>query len=181
MVRGDGHGSVPVFLFGLRLPAPKQADCIPGFLSSSLECNRGQRERPIQNHWEMHHALGYRRVFGPICLFGATLTSVPQIFVNSYWLFVAERFAVGLFIGGILPTANALIGHGVARESRGTIYGMTASATFMGNSLGSTHRGPHRGGPRHQMGVRDDRDTADGQSGLGLSSGPEHTEGPGDS
>jgi DHA1 family multidrug resistance protein-like MFS transporter len=79
--------------------------------------------------------IGYRRVL-LICLLGATLTSIPQIFVDNYWLFVAERFAVGLFIGGILPTANALIGRGVVRESRGTIYGMTASATFMGNSLG---------------------------------------------
>ncbi len=79
--------------------------------------------------------IGYRRVL-MICLLGATLTSVPQIFVNSYWLFVAERFAVGLFIGGILPTANALIGRSVARENRGTIYGMTASATFLGNSFG---------------------------------------------
>jgi DHA1 family multidrug resistance protein-like MFS transporter len=79
--------------------------------------------------------IGYRRVL-LICLLGATLTSIPQIFVQSYWLFVAERFAVGLFIGGILPTANALIGRGVARESRGTVYGMTASASFMGNSMG---------------------------------------------
>jgi DHA1 family multidrug resistance protein-like MFS transporter len=79
--------------------------------------------------------IGYRRVL-LICLLGATLTSIPQIFVQSYWLFVAERFAVGLFIGGILPTANALIGRGVARENRGTVYGMTASASFMGNSLG---------------------------------------------
>ena len=79
--------------------------------------------------------IGYRRVL-LICLAGATLTSIPQVFVNSYWLFVVERFAVGLFIGGILPTANALIGRGVARESRGTVYGMTASASFMGNSLG---------------------------------------------
>jgi DHA1 family multidrug resistance protein-like MFS transporter len=79
--------------------------------------------------------IGYRRVL-LICLLGATLTSIPQIFVDSYWLFVLERFTVGLFIGGILPTANALIGRGVPRESRGTVYGMTASATFMGNSLG---------------------------------------------
>jgi DHA1 family multidrug resistance protein-like MFS transporter len=79
--------------------------------------------------------IGYRRVL-LICLLGATLTSAPQIFVDSYWLFVAERFAVGLFIGGILPTANALIGRSVARENRGTVYGMTASATFLGNSLG---------------------------------------------
>ena len=79
--------------------------------------------------------IGYRRVL-LICLLGATLTSVPQIFVNSYWLFVVERFAVGLFIGGILPTANALIGRSVPRENRGTVYGMTASASFLGNSLG---------------------------------------------
>jgi DHA1 family multidrug resistance protein-like MFS transporter len=79
--------------------------------------------------------IGYRKVL-LICLLGATLTSAPQIFVNNYWSFVAERFAVGLFIGGILPTANALIGRSVPRERRGTIYGMTASATFLGNSLG---------------------------------------------
>jgi DHA1 family multidrug resistance protein-like MFS transporter len=79
--------------------------------------------------------IGYRKVL-LICLLGATLTSAPQIFVGDYWTFVAERFAVGLFIGGILPTANALIGRSVSRERRGTIYGMTASATFLGNSLG---------------------------------------------
>jgi MFS transporter, DHA1 family, multidrug resistance protein len=79
--------------------------------------------------------IGYRKVL-LICLAGATLTSAPQIFSNSYWSFLAWRFAVGLFIGGILPTANALIGRSVPREHRGTIYGMTASATFLGNSLG---------------------------------------------
>lgn len=79
--------------------------------------------------------IGYRRVL-LISLAGAAVTSIPEIWVESYWLFVAERFAVGLFIGGILPTANALIGRSVPRESRGSIFGMTASATFMGNSLG---------------------------------------------
>ena len=71
-----------------------------------------------------------------ICLLGSFLTSLPQVFVTDYWTFVAERFAVGLFIGGILPTANALIGRSVSRENRGTVYGLTASATFLGNSLG---------------------------------------------
>ncbi len=79
--------------------------------------------------------IGYRRVL-LICLFGATLATLPQAFVGSYWLFVVERFGVGLFIGGILPTANALVGRLVSRADRGTVYGMTASATFLGNSLG---------------------------------------------
>ena len=79
--------------------------------------------------------IGYRRVL-LIALLGASLTTLPQAFTHNYWLFTAERFAVGLFIGGLLPTANALVGRLVPRSDRGTIYGMTSSAMFMGNSLG---------------------------------------------
>jgi len=79
--------------------------------------------------------IGYRRVL-LICLAGATLTSLPQAFATSYWLFALERFGVGLFIGAIVPTANALIGRMVSRSDRGTVYGLTSSATFLGNSLG---------------------------------------------
>jgi DHA1 family multidrug resistance protein-like MFS transporter len=79
--------------------------------------------------------IGYRRVL-LICLLGGTLTTLPQAFTSNYWLFTAERFAVGLFIGGLLPTANALVGRQVARSDRGAVYGMTSSAMFMGNSLG---------------------------------------------
>ncbi len=38
--------------------------------------------------------LGYRRVL-LICLAGAALTTLPQAFTNNYWVFTAERFAVG--------------------------------------------------------------------------------------
>ncbi len=79
--------------------------------------------------------IGYRRVL-LICLLGATLTTLPQAFAGSYWAFTAERFGVGLFIGGVLPTANALVGRLVPRAQRGTVYGITASAMFLGNSLG---------------------------------------------
>ncbi|MGH7064855.1 MAG: MFS transporter, partial [Stellaceae bacterium] len=40
------------------------------------------------------------------------------------------------FIGGILPAANALVGRLVPRAQRGTVYGITASAMFLGNSIG---------------------------------------------
>src|SRR6516162_5165937 len=79
--------------------------------------------------------IGYRRVL-LICLLGATLTTLPQAFADSYWIFTAQRFAVGLFIGGILPTANALVGRLVPPAQRATVYGITASAMFLGNSLG---------------------------------------------
>jgi len=79
--------------------------------------------------------LGYRRVL-LICLIGAAVFTAPQAFTSSYWVFVAERFGVGMFIGGILPTANALVGRLAPPEQRGTVFGLTASATFLGNSLG---------------------------------------------
>jgi len=79
--------------------------------------------------------IGYRKVL-LIALLGATLTTLPQAFTHNYWVFTAERFAVGLFIGGLLPTANALVGRLVPRSERGTVYGMTSSAMFLGNSLG---------------------------------------------
>ena len=41
-----------------------------------------------------------------------------------------------MFIGGILPTTNALIGRLVPRAERVTVYGITASAMFLGNSMG---------------------------------------------
>jgi DHA1 family multidrug resistance protein-like MFS transporter len=79
--------------------------------------------------------LGYRRVL-LISLAGAALASVPQAFVPNYWSFVAARFALGLFVGGILPTANALVGRLAPPGDRGTVYGITASAMFLGQSLG---------------------------------------------
>lgn len=79
--------------------------------------------------------IGYRRVL-LIALLGASLTTLPQAFAGSYWVFTAQRFALGLFIGGILPAANALVGRLVPREQRGTVYGITASAMFLGNSIG---------------------------------------------
>src|SRR5438477_9019862 len=76
--------------------------------------------------------IGYRRVL-LICLAGGTVTTLPQAFTDNYWLFTAERFAVGLFIGGLLPAANALVGRLVARAERGAVYGLTSFAAFLGH------------------------------------------------
>ncbi len=79
--------------------------------------------------------LGYRRVL-LICLAGAALTTAPQAFSDNYYVFIGLRFAVGLFIGGLLPVANAMVARLVDRSERGAVFGMTASAMFLGNSLG---------------------------------------------
>jgi MFS transporter, DHA1 family, multidrug resistance protein len=122
-----------VTLFVQELVGPRPDIATLGGLAFSVTGLAGMIAVPLLG--KHSDEIGYRRVL-LICLTGATLTSFPQAFADSYLAFTAERFGVGLFIGGILPTANALIGRMVSRADRGTVYGMTASATFLGNSLG---------------------------------------------
>ena len=122
-----------VTLFVQELTGPRPDIATLGGLAFSVTGLAGMVAVPLLGR--RSDQIGYRRVL-LICLLGATLTSLPQGFAGSYWVFAAERFGVGLFIGGILPAANALIGRMVARSDRGLIYGMSASATFIGNSLG---------------------------------------------
>jgi DHA1 family multidrug resistance protein-like MFS transporter len=79
--------------------------------------------------------LGYRRIL-LISLAGAALFSAPQALPLGYWAFVIERFGLGLFVGGVLPAANALVGRLADPAQRGLVYGMTSSAYFLGNTLG---------------------------------------------
>jgi len=79
--------------------------------------------------------IGYRKVL-LISLAGAAIFTLPQAFASNYWTFVALRFGVGIFLGGILPSANALLARLFSREQRGQIFGLASSATFLGMFLG---------------------------------------------
>jgi len=79
--------------------------------------------------------LGYRRVL-LISLAGAGAFTLPQSLAGTLWVFLALRFGVGLFLGGIMPTANALIGRMFDAEQRGRAYGLTSSAQFLGMAVG---------------------------------------------
>jgi MFS transporter, DHA1 family, multidrug resistance protein len=79
--------------------------------------------------------IGYRRIV-LICMIGAAAFTIPQAFVHNIWAFLALRFGVGLFIGGIIPTANAWIGRLFPAETRGMVYGLSYSASFTGMFCG---------------------------------------------
>ncbi|MFD1675718.1 MFS transporter [Alicyclobacillus fodiniaquatilis] len=79
--------------------------------------------------------IGYKRVL-TISLLGAALMNIPQAFVHNIWAFLLARFVMGMFMGGILPTANALVGRLAPADQRGRVYGITASATFLGSFFG---------------------------------------------
>lgn len=79
--------------------------------------------------------LGYRRIL-TICLAGAAVMSAVESFSPSITAFLALQLVLGMFLGGILPTANALVGRSAPRERRGEVYGIAASATFLGSFAG---------------------------------------------
>jgi len=75
----------------------------------------------------------------PVLLVGlltASVCALPQAFAPRYDAFVAARFFGGLFLAGIIPTLNAMIGRSVPEHERGRIYGITTSATFFGGFAG---------------------------------------------
>ena len=111
--------------------------------------------------------IGYRRVL-LICLAGATLTSLPQAFAGSYWAFVVERFGVGLFIGGILPTANALIGRMVSRAEPRHGLRHDRVGDVPRQLAGAADRRRDRRLVRPALGVPDHRGAAAGQPDLGV-------------
>jgi DHA1 family multidrug resistance protein-like MFS transporter len=71
-----------------------------------------------------------------IALAGAGLMTAPQAIVHAYWAFLAMRLLLGLFVEGVIPATNVLIGKMTAASDRGFVYGTTASAYFLGNALG---------------------------------------------
>jgi DHA1 family multidrug resistance protein-like MFS transporter len=79
--------------------------------------------------------IGYRKVL-LISLAGVAAFTIPQAFAWNVGAFLAMRFGVGLFLGGVLPTANALIGRLFPAEKRGQVYGISSSATFLGMCIG---------------------------------------------
>jgi DHA1 family multidrug resistance protein-like MFS transporter len=79
--------------------------------------------------------IGYRRTL-MICLFGAAAFTLPMALPLGYGAFVVERFGLGLFVGAVLPVANALIGRLTEQSQRGMAYGVISSAYFVGNTVG---------------------------------------------
>ncbi|MBN8900602.1 MAG: MFS transporter, partial [Rhodospirillales bacterium] len=71
-----------------------------------------------------------------ISLAGAALFTAPQGLPFGYAAFVGERFGLGLFVGSIVPAANALVGRLTPVGQRGLVFGLTSSAYFLGNTLG---------------------------------------------
>lgn len=71
-----------------------------------------------------------------VCLFGAAIITVSQAYVSTVWHLIFFRLIFGGFMAGIIPVANALIGMSCSFHQRGFVFGLTATATALGNFTG---------------------------------------------
>lgn len=72
----------------------------------------------------------------PVCLVGATLSYFPQSLVDNVWQLLVLRMLLGIFLGGMMPSANALLATLVPRERRGAAFGLAAAANALANAAG---------------------------------------------
>jgi DHA1 family multidrug resistance protein-like MFS transporter len=71
-----------------------------------------------------------------VCLVGASLMFIPQALVQNVWQLFAARFGLGIFMGGLLPTVNALIGKYTPMGMESRAYSFNTSAMSLGNMTG---------------------------------------------
>lgn len=70
------------------------------------------------------------------CLAGAAVAYFPQALVREVWQLLLLRMVLGVFLGGLMPSANTLLANLVPRERRGAAFGLTATAASLSNGVG---------------------------------------------
>lgn len=71
-----------------------------------------------------------------ICLVGTAVCFIPQAFVSNVWQLLPARFALGMFMGGLLPSVYALIRKFTPEGMESRCYGFNTSTMSLGNMLG---------------------------------------------
>lgn len=79
--------------------------------------------------------LGQRRVL-VVCVLGGAALFFPQAMVRSPYALLALRALQGAFMGGVLPTANALLARLTPATRRGSVFGLASSLQAGGRALG---------------------------------------------
>jgi DHA1 family multidrug resistance protein-like MFS transporter len=81
------------------------------------------------------YRLGYRRVL-IVCMTGAAIFIIPQAFVRNPLQLLVLRIASSFFVGGNLPSVNALIAQRTQAGKQGSIYGISSAIASGSNALG---------------------------------------------
>ena len=81
------------------------------------------------------YRVGYKRTL-IICMVGASIFMIPQAFARTPLQLLLLRIASCFFVGGNLPSANALIAQRTEQGKQGSIYGISSSIASGSNALG---------------------------------------------
>jgi len=79
--------------------------------------------------------VGHSRVLSA-CLLGAAATYFPQAAVQQVWQLLLLRTMLGGFLGGLMPSANAMLASLAPREKRGAAFGISSGFQSMANFVG---------------------------------------------
>lgn len=79
--------------------------------------------------------IGQRKVL-ILSLGAAALMYIPQALAGNIAVLLVGRFLLGLFIGGMLPSLNALVKIKAPEDMQATAFGFNSSSTFLGNLIG---------------------------------------------
>jgi DHA1 family multidrug resistance protein-like MFS transporter len=79
--------------------------------------------------------IGHRKIL-IWCAAGAGAIYLPMAIVNAPWQLIVLQALFGVAAGGLMPSANAIVGAATEPERRGVLYGMTAAASSLGGFFG---------------------------------------------
>ena len=84
---------------------------------------------------KVSYRFGYKRTL-VVCMAGAALFMVPQAFARTPLQLLLMRIGSCFFVGGNLPSVNALIAQRLEPGKQGSTYGLSASIASASNALG---------------------------------------------
>jgi DHA1 family multidrug resistance protein-like MFS transporter len=84
---------------------------------------------------KISYRVGYKRTL-VICMVGAAAFMIPQAFARTPLELLLLRIASCFFVGGNLPSANALIAQRTEPGKQGSIYGLSSAIASGSNALG---------------------------------------------
>ncbi|MFB9278190.1 MFS transporter [Cohnella cellulosilytica] len=71
-----------------------------------------------------------------VCLAGSAVMTIPQAFAGSVGMLLVFRFLLGCFMGGLIPTVNALVRQYTPDGKESRAFGFNTSALSLGNMMG---------------------------------------------
>ncbi|MFC4596748.1 MFS transporter [Cohnella hongkongensis] len=71
-----------------------------------------------------------------VCLAGSAAMTIPQAFADSVGMLLVFRFLMGCFMGGLIPTVNALVRQYTPDGKESRAFGFNTSALALGNMMG---------------------------------------------